>query len=389
MDTLQELSTAGVSTARLLAAAEAKLEAGTQPAEVFSLVAREDLIGTEGFDALEALLLQHGLHPDSPVGGSYSYLHYRLASEHPPPCRPCEGVQVTLEDLLALGPNPDLRTASGATALHLMVERLLKRCAPPHLAGFSPTAPDATGVTVVQLFKARYAELCRLADGLRSMEGDTGHCDLRAAIRQSLELCGEKAPLPPAATAAAAAAAAAPPADPAAPAPELWTAKMPLGKYGVRRLTELPGSYLGWMCREPGFFESSPQTRELRERLLALGLVRHEAGGLVVVAPDSHAARMPFGKYHEILLALVPADYLAWMCRVDVGFFDGSPVKVELLRHLVQLGRVRQVGNLVVPCMRQLRYGPYDEDWYPEDYDDYYYTGEEYEEYEEYDDAGV
>ncbi|PNH05384.1 hypothetical protein TSOC_008380 [Tetrabaena socialis] len=268
------------------------------------------------------------------------------------------------------------------------------RCAMPFLttspqAGFNPTPPDAADM---RLLKERYTEYCRLADGLRSIKGDALECDLQAAIRQALELCGEEAPLHPAAAAAATATttAAAPPADPVEPAAELWTAKMHLGKYEGRRLTKLPGYYIAWMCREPGFFESSPQNQELRERLLALGLVRHEGGGLVLVPPDSHAARMPIGKHHGTLLVDLPTDHVEWVCRADVEdkkrFFDGSPRKAELLRHLIQLGRVRQVGNLVVPCAPKLRYGPYGEDWYPEDYDDYYYPGEEYE---ENDDAGV
>ncbi|PNH07507.1 hypothetical protein TSOC_006034 [Tetrabaena socialis] len=405
----------------LLMAVEAALRAGLRRGEVLRVVARAVGIDTDTSDDLEALLLRHGLVPDPPDSSGLG-----------PACsRACEVTQARqggpVTPYVPPTANPYLPPTVGpylpptanlylpppgtgtTTALHLMVEELLKGHGswdfPPQLgprprnlccigdraqylerafprmleAGFSPTAPDAAGVTVIALLKEGYIQHGTRADGLRTTHGDAGHREMQVAIRRALELCGEEAPLCGGAAAAAGTAgdAAAAPAGPitAAAAEASWRFRMPIGVYAGRLLTELPAHHIEWMCNTEGFFDSRPETRELLEHLLALGLVRQEGGRVVPVhEEDSRTARMPFGPHRGTLLTDLSPGFIEWMCREDRRkrpgrFFDSTPRMVALLRHLKELGRVKQVGDFVVPCTAQpQRHGPpYDEHMHGDD----------------------
>ncbi|GFR50692.1 hypothetical protein Agub_g12945 [Astrephomene gubernaculifera] len=325
----------------LYTASEAALASGCSPAKVLGKLADVYSLTSDNCipEKLVALLLRHGLHPDTPIR-STCYLIYRLHAKCPPPfmytgpktTQAYNPNKVYFEDLIDLGPNPEIRTSSGGTALHFVVSKALKKQYYPDLpgrmvlmgvsprdlygddgraqflqeafplmleAGYSPTATDAAGHTVIQLLKEGYNDYSRRVDCLKHFDADEGHLRMQVAIRTALELCGEQAPAhipspskasPAAATSAAAAArspkAAAATAAPPSPAtPEAFQdARMPFGKHSGWRLTELPASYIEWMCSVDDFFDGSPRKQVLLEELLGLGLVRQARPGGRVVA---------------------------------------------------------------------------------------------------------
>lgn len=51
------------------------------------------------------------------------------------------------------------------------------------------------------------------------------------------------------------------------------SARMQFGMHRGRRIADLPGDYVAWMCREPGFFDSRPANLDLLWELERLGMV--------------------------------------------------------------------------------------------------------------------
>ncbi|GLC38482.1 hypothetical protein PLESTB_001730800 [Pleodorina starrii] len=356
------------STSKIVAAAETLLAGGVSAGQLYASVhaALPDSARKRVPSRLEALLFKHGLHPDLPVGSTCYFLH-RLDSNRPPACGPnAPANKVSLEQLLSMRPTPSLNTSTGGNALHLMVDKLLSRSYFPGQglsllgqsegdkrraeylatafplmlqAGYSPTQPDTAGRTVIQMLRDAYTQYGRQVDQLRSSdEGDTadeGPLAMQVAIRGALEACGEEAPA-------------------------RTTKEMRFGKYIGRLFTELPGGYIGWMCRKPGFFdEGDPRKMVLLEDLMELGLVRREGEGeeeqgggggeLVQGWPaDVEQVRFTFGKHAGKRILDVGRDdptYIGWMCRTP-GFFDeDDPRKRALKRQLLKLGLVQRVGG--------------------------------------------
>ncbi|KAG2429792.1 hypothetical protein HXX76_010576 [Chlamydomonas incerta] len=138
---------------------------------------------------------------------------------------------------------------------------------------------------------------------------------------------------------------------------------MPFGQYAGRPLTQLPASYVCWMCQQEGMFSSAVQRHDLCQQLLDAGVIRPAAADTVSpvteqpyltgyepvwrVAPatpeeqqEACEATMTFGQHKGERLSQVPSDYIGWMCR-QPDFWDLSQLrKRELLRHLEVLGRV-------------------------------------------------
>ncbi|KXZ48860.1 hypothetical protein GPECTOR_25g445 [Gonium pectorale] len=262
--------------AELKKAARKAIAAGCAPAEVYAkLCSAYAYTDCSLSGKMERFLLEHGLHPDSRMGSTF--VKQLLGKKYwidLPACTVALGVSP--RDLYC----DDSRAKYLSEAFPLMLK-----------AGYAPGVPDGGGKSVVQLLKDGYQSYGATAGILKYSGFDEGHRRMQAAIRDALELCGEAPPLAqsPAAVAAAAAgatwiASGSSPVAPQTPPNQYAMARMPFGKHRGWLLTELPASYIEWMCNTHDFFDGSTYNkRSLLEGLVGLGLVRM-AGGMPVPA---------------------------------------------------------------------------------------------------------
>ncbi|KAG2484393.1 hypothetical protein HYH03_016808 [Edaphochlamys debaryana] len=326
---------------------------------------------------LDAFLVQHGMRPDTvvlPEGDTY--LLARLSSPYPPQFRPCPA-EVSLDDLLgSLQIGRRATTATGETALHVLVKNCLSgryfasqgpdghqsraqylAAAVPLMikASFCAKTRDLAGRSARRLLREGQAQCGRGAAQHRGTPEGAAAARMQAAAHKALQAGSQQVasapaganPVPSKQAAAAACAgreAGSVPQKASGAASHRPEARG--GTAGGRASSAWTGPAPS--CGGDELEEDEEEEEEEGEEGEDGGEEwdgdeQEEEEDEEELDPEelaeARAATMGYGMYAGRPLRQVPASYLAWAVGEE-GFFEGSPGRLEMLGHLITLGRL-------------------------------------------------